>query len=86
MSVYHSGAWYPQRSEEDLRCLELELQMVVSHNAGAGNRPWNLWYSSQSHSPHIQSFNKDNKDINCCLDGVSLLCPALELTEDVCTV
>lgn len=66
--------------------LELELQMVVSHNAGAGNRPWNFWYSSQSHSPHIQSFNKDNKDINCCLDGVSLLCPALELTEDVCTV
>lgn len=47
MSVYHSGAWCPQRSEEDLRCLELELQMVVNHNEGAGNQPWDLWYSSQ---------------------------------------
>lgn len=47
MSLYHSGAWCPQRSEKDLRSLELELQMVGSHIVGAGNQIWDLWNSSQ---------------------------------------
>lgn len=35
--VHHAGAWYPQRSEEVLDPLELELQKVVSWHMGAGN-------------------------------------------------
>jgi hypothetical protein len=37
MSVYHIHAQYPQRSEEDIKSLGLELQMVMSHHVGGGN-------------------------------------------------
>lgn len=71
MSVHHAGAWCPQRAEEDLGSLELELQMVVSYGVGAGSETCDLWRSSLcylplSHltSPHIRICNKYGKDTN----------------------
>lgn len=37
MCVYHLHAWCPQSTEEAVRPLELELQMVVSCHMNAGN-------------------------------------------------
>lgn len=37
MSVYHMYALCPWRLEKGTGCLELELQMVVRHNVGAGS-------------------------------------------------
>lgn len=37
--VHHAGAWYPQRSEEVLDPLELELQRAVNCHVDAEN--WN---------------------------------------------
>jgi len=45
-SIYvHDRHAVPQRSEETIRSLKLELQMVVSCHVGAGNGI--LWKSSQ---------------------------------------
>lgn len=35
--IHKMDAWCPQRSEEGVRPLEPELQMVVSCHVGAGN-------------------------------------------------
>lgn len=37
MSVYHLCTWYPQRPEEGVSPLGLELWVVVNHLVGAGN-------------------------------------------------
>ena len=44
--VHHAGAWYPQRSEEVLDPLELELQKVVSCYVASGKQTQILWKSS----------------------------------------
>lgn len=46
MYVYCRHAWYPQRPEEGVNPLELELSMVVSHHVGAWNQTRVLWKSS----------------------------------------
>jgi hypothetical protein len=38
-NVCHMLAGYPQRSEEGIKTVELELQVVVNH-VGAGNGTW----------------------------------------------
>lgn len=35
--VHHMSVWCPQKSKEDFRYTELELQMVASHHMGAEN-------------------------------------------------
>lgn len=35
--VLHMNVWYPQKSEESVRSLKLEVQVVMSHPVGAGN-------------------------------------------------
>jgi hypothetical protein len=38
---------FPWRPEESIELLELELQMAVSYNIGAGTQTLVLWKSSQ---------------------------------------
>ena len=40
MSLYHTVAWYPKRSEKASDPLELELCMAVSPLVDAGNQTW----------------------------------------------
>lgn len=37
ISVYHICAWYLELSEEGIRSLGMELQMIVNHHIGVGN-------------------------------------------------
>lgn len=37
-SVCHLSVWYPQRPEESIGSLKLELKMVVRHHVGAQNQ------------------------------------------------
>ncbi|EGV94550.1 hypothetical protein I79_002911 [Cricetulus griseus] len=39
MFVCHVHAWCPQKSEEGVRSLSLELQKIVSCHVGAENNP-----------------------------------------------
>lgn len=44
----HLYAWFPRRPEESSDPLELELQAVVNHHVGVGNRTQVLCKSSKS--------------------------------------
>lgn len=46
MSVHHLCVSSPQRPEDTLGPLELELKTVVSYHVGDGNHTWVLWRSS----------------------------------------
>lgn len=47
MSESHLHASWPWRPEGDIRTLELESQMAVSHYMGAGGLTWVLWKNSK---------------------------------------
>lgn len=49
-SVHHLCVWSPQRPEDALGRLELELQTGVSYRVGAGNHTQVLWKISQCSS------------------------------------
>ena len=36
IGIHNVGTWYPQRSEDDIGPLDLELQVVLSYCVGAG--------------------------------------------------
>lgn len=47
---------YPQRPEESIGSLDLELQKVVSHQAGAKSQTQVLWKSRAISGPSASSF------------------------------
>jgi hypothetical protein len=56
ISVHHVHTWFPQRPEEEVRCPELELEMVVSSHMNAGNQTQVLWvWKSSSHCSNLLS-------------------------------
>lgn len=50
--VHQVCAWCPQKSEGGTGSLELELQTVISHHAGAGNQTQILLQAQQSAFNH----------------------------------
>ena len=45
--MYHRWAWYLWGWKRAMDPLELELQAIMRHNVGAGNRTWVLFESSK---------------------------------------
>ena len=43
--VHHIHAWCPQRPEEGMKSLALELQMFVDYHVGVSKQTWVLWKS-----------------------------------------